>query len=39
LFVIHNKTKTRFGKWIHNVLAHYKHFVNFEHKKSYGLQL
>ncbi len=28
--VIQDKPKTRFGKWIHDVLTYY---INFEHKK------
>ncbi len=31
--VIQDKPKTRFGKWIHGVLAYYINFVHFEHKK------
>ncbi len=30
--VIQDKPKTRFGKWIHGVLAYYIHLVHFEHK-------
>ncbi len=31
--VIQDKPKTRFGKWIHGVLAYYIHFVNLNTKK------
>lgn len=34
-----DKTKTPFGKWIRDVLAYHIDFVNFEHKKGYGLLL
>ena len=30
--MIQDKTKTRFGKWIHDVLAHYIYFLHFQHK-------
>ncbi len=31
--MIQDKPKTRFGKWIHGVLAYYIHFVNLNTKK------
>ncbi len=31
--MIQDKPKTWFGKWIHDVLAYYINFVNFEHEK------